>query len=49
MSVSFGDRTVGRLVTNIPTARSPKETDIEPDVVDMQKSPEDGRKSARNM
>ena len=45
-SVSFGDRAVGRLVrdcseqslTNLPTARSPKETDIEPDVVDMQGS-----------
>ena len=47
MSVSFGDRAVGRLVrdctvpqslTNPPTARSPKETDIEPYVVDIQRS-----------
>ena len=45
MSVSFGDRAVGRLVrdsehslTNLPTARSPKETDIEPDVVNIQRS-----------
>ena len=40
MSVSFGDCTVGRLVreqslTNLPTVRSPKETDIEPDVVNI--------------
>ena len=25
-------------LTNLPTARSPKETDIEPDVVDIQRS-----------
>ena len=43
VSVSFGDGTVGRLVreqslTNLPTVRSPEETDIEPDVVIIQRS-----------
>ena len=31
-------RKVGESLTNLPTARSPKETDIEPDVVNIQRS-----------